>query len=267
MNIFFRELKCHVKSMLIWSATMVFLIAAGMMKYSAFEKTGEAINDMFASMPEGLLKIIGMTGDMDLTSVGVFYSIFFLYFLLLMSVHSAMLGATIISKEERDKTADFLVVKPLKRHQIVTPKVLAATVLVVLYNLVTFVFSALFVQLYNTTGESLTPAVFRLTTALLMIQLLFMGIGFLMGAVAKSAEKASSFMTAVILGTFVLKVIIDLKKDLDYLDFLTPFRYFDAGKVMFQSEIPFFYTLLSIAILLVTVAGTYYFFEKRDLHT
>jgi ABC-2 type transport system permease protein len=267
MNIFLRELRANTKSFLVWSGTMIFLIFGGMMKYSAFAKTGQSINEMFNQLPAGLMKVLGIEPGQDLTSVGVFYSIFFLYFLLLMSVHSTMLGASIIAKEERDKTADFLLVKPIRRHQAVTAKILAALVMVVLFNLVTFTVSAIAVQPYNQTGISLTGPIFTLCSTLLVVQILFLGVGLCLGAWAHNAEKASGLATTFILSTFILKVLIDLKDDISFLEFLTPFRYFKSYSVMFEHDIPIGYIALSLIIAAAGIAGTYYFFQKRDLHS
>ena len=267
MNIFLRELRAHTKSFLVWSAAMVFLVFGGMMKYSAFAKTGEAINTMFNDLPAGMLKVMGIQPGQDFTSVGIFYSIFFLYFILLMSVHSTMLGASIIAKEERDKTADFLLVKPVRRFQVVSAKVSAALVMVVLFNLVTFVASAIAVAPYNNTGTSLTGPIFSLTSVLLVVQIMFLGIGLLLGAWARSAEKASGLATLVILSTFLLKVIIDLKEDLDYLEFLTPFRYFKSYDVMYNNDIRPWFLVLALGVAIATITGTYFFFQKRDLHS
>ncbi|MDD2534264.1 MAG: ABC transporter permease subunit [Eubacteriales bacterium] len=267
MNIYLREIKANFKSLLVWSATMVFLVLAGMMKYSAFQKTGEAVNAMFNQMPAGILAVMGISADQDLTSVGVFYSIFFLYFLLLMTVHSSMLGVTVIAKEERDKTADFLLVKPIRRSCAITAKILAAITLVIAYNLVTFISSAMIVKPFNDTGTSLTGPIFYLTSCLLVIQILFLGLGLLFGALARTSEKASGMATAVILGTFILKILIDLKADLDYLDFLTPFRYFKAIDVMYKQEISIPYVILSVVLAGTAMAGTYWLYQKRDLHS
>ncbi len=267
MNIFLRELRAHTKSLLVWSASMVFLVMGGMLKYSAFQKTGDAINDMFKDLPAGMMKVMGITSGQDLTSVGVFYSIFFLYFMLMMSVHSTMLGASIIAKEERDKTADFLLVKPVRRYQVVTAKICAALVLVVLFNLVTFVSSAIAVAPYNDSGTSLTGPIFSLTSALLVVQIMFLGIGLLLGAWAHNAEKASGLATTVILSTFLLKVFIDLKEEIHYLEFLTPFRYFKSYDVMFNHDIRIPFVILSLTVAIATIAGTYFFFQKRDLHS
>ncbi len=265
MNIFLRELRAHLRSFLVWSATMIFLIAAGMMKYGAFQKTGEAVNEIFASLPAGLQAVLGMAPGMDLTSVGVFYSIFYLYFLLLMSVHGTMLGASIIAKEERDKTADFLFVKPLRRRCAITAKIAAAMVQILLYNLVTGTASVLFTEPLNTTGTSLVGPIFRLMGILFAVQCLFLGIGLFLGASARSAERASGFGTAVILGAFVLKVLIDLNKDLDMLQFLTPFSYFDSYEILFEGTFAVPYLIVCLAVAGLGIAGTYGSYRQRDL--
>ncbi len=267
MNIYLQELRAHYKSFLIWAATMIFLVAAGMMKYSAFAKTGESVNDLFKTLPPELMTVMGITPGMDLSSVGVFYSIFFLYFILLMSVHSCLLGASIIAKEERDKTADFLLVKPIRRSRAISAKILAALTFVVLYNIVTFVASALFVAQSNTTGHDLTGQIFNVTSVLLIVQVLFLCIGFILGAWARSAARAAGIATVIILGTFLLKVLIDLESDLNWMQILTPFKYFNAADIMFNSELDFFYVVLSLAVSAVSVVGTYWFFQKRDLHS
>jgi ABC-2 type transport system permease protein len=267
MNIFFRELRANYRSFIIWSATMVILIAGGMLKYSAFAKTGQAVNDLFKQLPPALMTIMGIEPGMDLSSVGVFYSIFFLYFMLLTSVHSCLLGTTIIAKEERDKTADFLMVKPIKRHRVITAKVLAALFMVVLYNQVTFAVSAVFVAQANKTGQSLTGQIFAITNALLVIQIVFLAIGLFLGAWSHNAARASGLATLIILGTFMLKVLIDLRSNLDYLDFLTPFRYFKSFDVMFNHKVNPIYLGVSAAITALALAGTYLFFQKRDLRS
>ena len=225
MNIILRELRAHLRSFLVWSATMVFLIFAGMMKYGAFQKTGEAVNEIFDALPEGLQVVMGMAPGMDLTSVGVFYSIFYLYFLLLMSVHGTMLGASIIAKEERDKTADFLFVKPLRRHRAITAKIIAALIQIILYNLVTGIASILFVEPLNTTGMPLGGPIFRLMGVLLAVQFLFLGIGLFLGA----------------------------------------FAYFESYEILVRNTVPVPYLIVCILAAGMGIAGTYWFYHRRDL--
>ena len=124
MNILKRELKANLKPLIIWCVAQVFVILSGMMKYVGFAESGTDINELFAAMPEGLMKAFGIS-DVNIASVDGFYTVFFLYFMLLASIHAVMFGAVVISKEERDHSADFLFTKPVKRHIVVTYKFIA----------------------------------------------------------------------------------------------------------------------------------------------
>ena len=100
---------------------------------------------------------------------------------------------------------------------------------------------------------------------LFLIQVLFLGIGLLLGAVAKRSKEGTAIGSAIILGTFLLKVIIDLKKDLDWLDGFTPFRYFQSNDLMFKQHLEAGFGVLTGILVVVTIALTFYFFKKRDL--
>ena len=67
---------------------------------------GQSINDLMADMPKSLKAVMGFS-DVDLSKISGYYSILFVYLLLMATIHAAMLGATIIAKEERDKTLNF----------------------------------------------------------------------------------------------------------------------------------------------------------------
>ena len=264
MNIFLRELKTNAKSLIIWCLGMIFLIYAGMVKYSAFSKTGDAVNEFMSQIPDSMKTVLGIGNGTDVTSVAVFYSMFFLFFMLLAAVHSCMLGALIISKEERDKTADFLFVKPIRRSRAISSKILAAIINIAVLNAVTYAVSVISVEKHNT-GSSLAVPVLMITSALFILQVLFLGVGLLFGALAKNSKVATSAATSIILGTFILKVIIDMNNDVKAIEFLSPFRYFKADEVMFDRSIDIGYVMVSAAVVLLCAAGTYIFFQKRDL--
>lgn len=264
MRIFMHELKFNVRSTLIWSGTMVFLIYAGMMKYGAFEKTGESVNEIFAQMPPFMLKVLGMDNGGDLTSIAVFYSIFYLYFVLLASVHALMTGAIVIGKEERDKTADFLLVKPITRTQIVLEKVGATLIHILFLNLVTLVVSYLAVMPYAK-GVNYFSDILLVCLGLLFVQVLFFGLGICLGGAIHRSKTATSLGGSIILATFMLKVLIDLNKDLDALRFLTPFSYFTGDALMIKNQIDGPLATLALVAGLVLMATGLLRFNTRDV--
>jgi ABC-2 type transport system permease protein len=264
MNIVLRELRANLKSIIIWSLSMTFLIYVGMIKYSGFQSAGQSVNELFEQLPAAMKSILGMNG-LDLTSISGFYAIFFLYFMLLAGVHAVMLGAVIIAKEEKDKTADFLFVKPVVRSKVITAKLSAAFINVVILNAVTLISSILIVSIYNK-GESINSQIINLMLALFVIQVIFLSVGAVIAAISRNTKKSTSIATTILLSAFMLSVAIDLYKKLDFLEFLTPFKYFKTAEVMREGSFNPLYLLISLVIIIGCTASTYWIYKKRDIH-
>ena len=125
MNIFIVEMKAYRKALIIWVFGIIFMVVAGMGKYVALSNSSQSINDLFAQMPKSMQTLFGIS-SFDLSKASGYYGMLFLYLALMATIHAAMLGANIISKEERDKTAEFLLSKPISRNKIITAKLAAA---------------------------------------------------------------------------------------------------------------------------------------------
>ncbi|MCM1989860.1 ABC transporter permease subunit [Oceanirhabdus seepicola] len=264
MNIVLRELKANRKALIIWCVSMFLFISMGMVEYSGFSKMGSEVNEMMDSLPNVMRSMFGIN-KIDLTSVGGFYSMFFIYFTLIAGIHAIMLGATIISKEERDKTADFLMVKPIKRNKAVTSKLIAAFINVLIFNIVTFIGSVLTVAYYNK-GESITGELFKITCTLFILQIVFLSLGLLFSSLTKTTKKATGLSTGVVLGMYMLSLAIPLTDKLEFLRFITPFYYFDAKEIMLGQRVEMIYVLISLIIVVIATSLTYVFFNKKDIH-
>ncbi|KPU26507.1 ABC transporter [Caloranaerobacter sp. TR13] len=264
MNIFLREMKANRKSLIIWCISLFVLTAGGMAKYAAFAESGDLVNQMMESLPE-VLKTIWGIGTINLTQVKGYYSVLFIYFVLMATIHASMLGATIISKEERDKTAEFLLTKPTTRVRIVTSKLLAALVNILIFNIATLIFSMIFVNYYNK-GEPINKEIITLMIAMFILQLLFVAIGTAMGAISKKTKVATAGATAILLGTYILSVYIDMNDKVKFLKYITPFKYFQAKELIFGDGFNIGYIILSFAIIGVLLGVTYRFYSKRDIY-
>ena len=125
MNIFWREMKSHRKSLIFWSIGVFLMVVSGMGKYEAYSSQGQSINVLIADIPKSLKAVMGFS-DVDLSKISGYYTILFVYILLMATIHAAMLGANIIAKEERDKTAEFLFTKPLLRSTVDYGKIIGS---------------------------------------------------------------------------------------------------------------------------------------------
>jgi len=263
MSIFLRELKAHRWSLVFWSLGMVALVSSGMGKFAAYEAAGQSVTKMMADLPRMVLVVFGMSG-FDLTKASGFFGVLFLYIALMGTVHGSLLGASIISKEERDRTSEFLFAKPITRGSVLTSKLLAGLVNVVALNLVTAASSYYFVGYFGK-GESVTKDITLMMVGLLFLQLIFFAIGALVAGVVRKPKSAPSISTSIMFGAFLLSYLVNLNTNLDALKYLTPFKYFDAAVLMADGTLDPVFVVLSVLIIVASVFATYRFYNARDL--
>lgn len=262
MNIFLREMKSNRTSLILWCIGVLFMVATGMMKFTSLASTGTSLNEFIADMPKSLQAIMG-NNSLDLSNAIGYYGVLYLYLVVMAGIHATMLGANIISKEERDKTVEFLLVKPISRSRMITSKLLAAVLNLVIFNMITFVSSIVMVQKYAE-GEAVVGDISIMMVGMFILQLIFLVIGTAIAAIYKNAQKAVSVSTGILLITFILSIAINMNNKLEILKYFTPFKYFEASKLMnggFESV----YIILSLILILASTISTYIFYEKRDL--
>lgn len=263
MNVFVREMKANIKSLIIWSIAIFLMIASSMGKYASLSVSGESINDLMAQMPNSLKAIMGL-GTFDLTTASGYYGVLFIYLAIMATIHAVLLGANIVSKEERDKTAEFLFIKPASRNSIIAAKVSASLVHIIIINLVTLVSSILLVGKYAG-EENVAGDIARLMIGMLIIQLIFLFIGTAIAAISKNPKAATSISTGILLTTFMLSVIIDMNIRLENLKYLTPFKYFDAKNIMYSQGFDLVYIIISIVLIAFLIGVTFVAYKRRDL--
>ncbi len=264
MNIFLREWKANRRSLLFWCLGMIMLIAVGIAKYAASLNAGQSMDALMEQMPPALQAIFGV-GVLDFSKASSFYAVLYLYLMLIAAIHASMLGAGIISHEERDRTSEFLFVKPRTRSEIITAKLLSALMQIVVLNLVTWVVSAAVVSQYSG-GTDLNGGIAKLMLCLLLVQLTYLSVGAAAAGILKNPKASVGLATFVMLATFMLYIAIDVGENLEWLKPLTPFAYFDAKQIFALGQsIEWVYPVICIAVTAVFTAAAYAFFRRRDL--
>ena len=263
MKIFLRELKANLKSLIIWSIIISLLIFMAVTKFSAFANDPEMLA-MLDSMPTALMDALSMRA-FNLTTLTGFYGIMFIYFALMGAIASAMWGSDIISKEERDKTVEFSLVLPVSRSRVVTAKALAALVNCILFVLITWGISLVAVRSYNP-DQAFNDFLALEMQAMFLIELIFLALGLFLGCAMKRYKRSGATAVAIILATYFISILAVLNENLDFLKYFTPFRYYDAGELFRTGQMNGTYLLLSAAIIVLSVAGAYWVYNKRDLY-
>jgi len=263
VNIFLRELRANLKSLIIWSVIITLLIMIAVAKFSAFAGDPQMLA-MLDSIPPAMLDALNMRA-FNMTTLSGFYGVMFIYFGLMGAIAAAMWGSEMISKEERDKTVEFSLVLPVSRSRVVTAKALAALVSCVAFVLITWGVSLAAVRSYNPDRAFFDLLALEMQ-AMFMIELIFLAFGLLLGCAMKQYKRSASTAVGIILATYLISILSVMQEKLDFLRYFTPFRYYDASELFRSGRLDGGYLLLSAAIIVACVAGAYLAYRRRDLY-
>jgi ABC-2 type transport system permease protein len=264
MNIFLRELKANRRSLIVWGAIVIFFTLEGLAEFSAYYNRPDMLAVLDAFPPE-LVAAFNMD-TFNLTTLSGFFGVMFTYFALLLGIAAAMWGSDIISKEERDRTVAFSLTLPVTRRRVVTEKALAALVLCFALLLITWGAAIATAQKYQ--PDSAFYSFLRLNMlALFILQAIFLTIGILLGCAMKQYKRASGTAVAILLAAYLISIISSINADLDFLKYLSPFKYFDAGVILRESRLDLRFVALSLAIIAVSMIGAYVTYSRRDLYS
>jgi len=263
MNLYLHELKTSAKSLLVWAGIMALLILIGITKYAAYAGNPEMLA-ILETMPQELLAAFNMNA-FNLTTLSGFFGVMFAYYALMGAVAAAMWGSEAISREERGKTAEFTLTLPLTRTRLVTVKALAALTNAALFVLFTWTVSLAAAHNYA------PDAAFRNFLALEMgamflLELIFLAVGLLLACSGWPRGRTASAAVGLIVSAYALAAASSMFEALDFLKWVTPFRYFDAADLYRSGRFSAVSVLLAVAIVAVCLTAAYRLYNRRDVY-
>lgn len=261
--IILRELKANRKSLLIWMAGMLVMVGLGAMEYPTLVKNAESIAPMMDMFPRIMRVIFGMDIVPVTTPLG-YYVCLYLWYCIVAFMHSAVLGATIIAKEERDRTSEFLFTKPYSRDTFIAAKLIAAVLNVAVITLTTWVLNLITI-VPQIQGVDILPEINITILGMFFAQLIFLSVGLLFSGICKHHGKALTLSISFVLFAYVLSVIIEFSGNINFLSVLTPFQYFFAPIMVYKGiDLPYF--LLSVILIGAFTFVTFKSYRRRELH-
>ncbi|ETA79366.1 ABC transporter permease subunit [Youngiibacter fragilis] len=264
MNIYFKEMKAQVRSLIFWGIGILAMTFGGMSKYGALEVTGQDINAIMDAMPKFLKLLFGMNG-LDIGTLAGYFGVLIAYLILMAAIHAAMLGANIVSKEENVKTSEFLMVKPRSRTQIMAAKILAGFTGLIIFNAMMFAMSKFSVDFYSK-GENIDSLLYEMTISMLLIQCIFFLIRTSVASVVKRPKVSTSLVMSITLVFYLTSVLSEMVEQGKFLRYLTPFRFFSVPELIDGTGLRPEFIMISAAAILILNVVTFRGFNKRDLY-
>jgi ABC-2 type transport system permease protein len=263
MNIFQHEFKMYSRSVITWSVAVAALIFVFVSLFSSFAKDAAVLNEMMANFPDELLAAFGMTG-VDLSTILGFFSLAFLFVQICLAIQAANYGFSLVSVEEREWTAEFLLAKPVGRTQILTSKLLAVLVGLLITDIVVWISSFLFIHLFKGDATYETGTLLLLLLSVVPFQLFFLAVGLVVSLLVKRIRNVTPYAMALGFGMYVLSAFGDLLGE-SALEMITPFKHFEPNYIIQHGAYDVPLVLISVAVIAISLVGSYVLYTRRDI--
>lgn len=260
MTILFHELRRGRTSFLIWTASIGFMLFICMMMFPQMKGEMDAMSDLFAGMG-GFTEAFGM----DKVNFGEpmgFYAIECGNILGIGGTFfAAILGISALMKEEKDRTAEFLLTQPVRRISVLLQKLLAVVLQVLVMNLLLL---GIAVASFSIIGEEIAqPEFWLLHLALTALQLEIACICFGLSAFLKRGGLGLGIGLAAML--YFLNIVANISEDVEFLRSVTPFAYADASTIVSEAALEPTLLLLGLFYTLLFLLAGIFHYERRDI--
>jgi ABC-2 type transport system permease protein len=262
-NIYQQEFKMHLRSVITWSVAAAALLLLFGSVFSSFAQDAELLNEVLANFPEQLLAAFGMTG-VDLTTILGYFSVAFVFVQVCLAVQAANYGFSLVSIEEREWTADFLLTKPVGRTEILTSKLLAVLSGLLLTDLVVWGASVFFISQYGRDATYEVRSLLLLLLSVVPFQLVFLAVGLVISLLVKRIRSVTPYAMALAFGMYVLSAFGDLLGDVALED-ITPFKHFEPSYIVQNGAYDLPLVLVSVAAIVISLVGSYVLYARRDI--
>ncbi len=257
MNMFLHELKSMRKTAAIWTISLIALSALFLCIYPSVAADAEEFKKLLANYPPAIRSMLGINID-NIASLLGFYSMVFSFITLCGAIQGMNLGISILSRESRERTADFLLVKPVSRKSIVSAKLLAALTTIVATNIVFYAATLLIANAVKT-GDYSNKLFFMINLTLFFLQIIFMAIGLVVSVFFKKLKSVLPISLGVVFGFYMVGALIPKR-------YISPFKYFDITYIINNAGYEASYLVTAAVIVVAAIITSYIIYIRKDIH-
>ena len=262
-NIYRHEFRTRLKSVIIWSLAVAVMVLFFFSLFPVFADQAALMNEFLARYPQELRVAFGMD-RMNLASVLGFYSFVFIFVQLCLAIQASNYGFGLVSIEESELTADFLLSKPVSRVQVMNSKLLAALTSLTITNLIVWASSFAAILLFREEREYDMPTLLLLLLSIVIFQLFFLSVGLVISLLVKRVRSVTPYALGLGFGMYVLSAFSGVFKDVK-LELITSFKHIDPAYIVQHGAYDTPLLLLNIGVTLVSLAVSYWLYSRRDI--
>lgn len=267
-TIYAEEMRLNKKSYIIWSVSVSLVIILGMAFYPVLmeDQMLEQLTAFFENpFMKGIMAAFGASIEV-LTNVLGFYSTRNAIFIMLLgSFFSILLAGKILAQEEREKSAEFLLTKPVTRSEIIWSKLGVYLTYLLLFNLVILLVGFMSLEIFK--GKShYSLAAFLIHTIYAFLLMLFFGaIGLYLSLWIKRGRSISNLSIGIIVGSYFIDALSKVTPSIDKIGYLSPFKFIDSEVLRAGYGLEWWRVIYFIGISILLFALTFIKYRKKDI--
>ncbi|MBQ8804205.1 MAG: ABC transporter permease subunit [Tyzzerella sp.] len=254
------ELRQNRISLSVWTLAIGFLISVCIFLYPEMKGEMESMSDVFASMGS-FTEAFGMDKVSFGTLLG-YYSIECGNVLGLGGAFfAALCGVSALAKEEKEHTAEFLLTHPVSRTRIITDKLIAVILQILILNVVVYalVAGSMAIIEENVPWKEVT----LLHLAYLFLQIELAGICFGFSAFLRRGSLGIGLGVAIMM--YFINLIANITESAEFLKYITPFGYADGAEIVSEVALDEKLIVLGMLYCVIGIIIAYWKYSKKDI--
>ncbi len=260
MTIFRHELYQGRIALIIWSASIAFLFAVCVFLFPEMKGEMKQVSDAFSAMG-----IFSAAFGMDQVSFGTltgFYAIECGNILGLGgALYAAMCGISMLSKEEKGHTAEFLLAHPVSRFQVLSGKLAALGLQILILNLAVLSLSLFSI---SAVGEPIPwKEIFLLHLAYTLLQIEIASICFGISAFLRRGSLGIGLGLAILF--YFFNLIANISESAEFLKYISPYGYAEGTDIVTSLSLDRMLVLLGMLYGIIGIAAGYIKYGRKDI--
>ena len=260
MTLVKHELKQGKMSLIVWASSIIFLMVSCVLLFPEMKGEMDTVGDMFASMGS-FTQAFGM----DRISFGSLLGFYAVECGNILGLGGAFFAAfyavTMLAKEEKDHTAEFLLTHPVSRVRVITEKLTAVMLQIVLLNLTVLASSLISIACI---GEEIPwKELLLLHLAYFILQVELAGICFGISAFLRRGSIGIGLGIATMM--YFLNLISNITEKAEFLKYFTPFAYAEGTDIVTDVTLDGGLVAIGLVCGVLGIAAAYWKYCKKDI--
>ena len=260
MTVFKHELRQGRSALIIWTAAISFMLGVCIVIYPEMSTQMGDISAMFADMGS-----FSQAFGMDRINFGEFLGFFGVECGNVLGLggafFAALLGISALAKEEKEHTAELLLTHPVSRTRVITEKLCAVIVQIVIMNLAVIAVTALSVLIIGEEADIKTFALLFLSFFLMQLEVAAVTFG--ISAFLRRGSLGIGLGLAAVF--YFMNIVANLIDETKFLKYITPFGYTESADIIADGALNGGYLAVGMALAAIGVILAFWKYGRKDI--